>query len=190
MRTRFTFWFWSLASGVACALALLPGCNSSSSSSAVTPAGLWSCFDTGSGVSCLRQSALATGDVDVNGDGVPDHFLCADDDDDNHDRGRDQDLSGHAVSGNDGDHDGVDDTLDCDARAACRDLSDDDNADRHEAAEDEADGGHRSGDSQGGNAGNGGKGGNGGNGGLAHDADGDDHGNEMHPAGACAPPAT
>lgn len=179
MRTRFASCLWSLAAGVVgCALALLPGCNSSSS--AVAPAGLWSCFDTGSGVSCLGQSALATGDADVNGDGVPDHFLCADDDDDGHDRGRDQDRSGHAVSGNDGDHDGVDDTLDCDARAACRDLSDDDNPDRHEDAEVEADGGHRGGDSRGGSAGNGGS---------PHDAD-DDHGNEMHPAGACTPPAT
>jgi hypothetical protein len=178
MRTRPTYWLWSLPAAVGCALVLLPGCNSSSSP--VTPAGLWSCFDTGSGVSCLRQSALATSDADVNGDGLPDHFLCADDDDDNHDRGRDQDQSGHAVSGNDGDHDGVDDTLDCDARAACRDLSDDDNPDRHEEVEEEADGGHRGGDSQGGKAGNGGS---------PHDADGDDHGNETHPAGACAPPA-
>jgi len=161
MKTRFLIWsFLSLFVG---ALALLSGCNSSSSGT-VMPAGLWSCFDTGSGVGCIKQSALSTADVDVNGDGVPDHFVCADDDDNNHDRGRDQDQNGHALSGNDADHDGIDDDLDCGARAACHDLTDDDNADRHEAGEAEHGGGGDGGDHR------------------------DDEGPEMHAEGSCTPP--
>ena len=161
MKTRFLIWsFLSLFAG---ALALLSGCDSST---AVAPAGLWSCFDTGSGIGCVKQAALSTADVDVNGDGVPDHFVCADDDADNHDRSRDQDRngqSGQVLSGNDADHDGIDDDLDCGARAACHDLTDDDNADRHEVGEVEhggGDGGHH----------------------------GDD-GPEMHGEGDCTPPS-
>jgi len=140
MKTRFLIWsFLSLFAGT---LALVSGC---SSSEAVTPAGLWSCFATASGVGCVKQSALWTADVDVNGDGVPDHFVCADDDDDGHAHGRDHDQNGHALAGSDADHDGIDDALDCGARAACHDLTDDDNPARHEAGEVEhggGDGGH------------------------------------------------
>jgi hypothetical protein len=49
MKTRFLIWsFLSLFAGT---LALLSGCNSSE---AVTPAGLWSCFATASGVGCVK----------------------------------------------------------------------------------------------------------------------------------------
>jgi hypothetical protein len=137
MRTRFSKTHvstWLLPAGLGGALALMAGCNASPTSGQMA-AGLWSCFDTGSGVACVKQSTLSTADVDVNGDGIPDHFVCADDDDDGHDRGRDRDQNDHAVSGHDADHDGVDDDLDCDARPACQGLSDDDNPDRQQAAE-------------------------------------------------------
>lgn len=154
------------------ALALAPGCTSSPQTPALA-AGLWSCFDTGSDVACVKQSALSTADMDVNGDGVADHFVCADDDDDGHDRARDRDRNDFPVSGTDSDQDGVDDTLDCDARPACADLSDDDNADRLEPAEvDEVehDGGDRGGQ------------------GRCHDG-GDQHdGVETHPEGDCTAP--
>jgi hypothetical protein len=103
MKTRFLVWsFLSLFVG---ALALLSGC---SSSGAVTPAGLWSCFDTGSGLGCVKQSALSTADVDVNGDGVPDHFVCADDDDDNPGRHETGEVDHHG-GGDDGGGDHHDD---------------------------------------------------------------------------------
>ena len=151
------------------ALILAPGCNSSPQTPALV-AGLWSCFDTGSGVDCVKQPALSTADVDVNGDGIPDHFVCADDDDDGHDRARDRDRNDFPASGTDVDHDGVDDDLDCDARPACADLSDDDNPDRLEPAEvEEAE--HDGGDRGGG-----------------HDGGGHDDGVELHPEAPCTAP--
>src|SRR5690349_2112833 len=99
---RFTITIVSLSIG---SLAFTQGCGSAPPSS-----GLWSCFDTGAQTACTRVSALSTADQDVNGDGIPDHFVCADDDNDGHDRGRDHDASGlRAGSGGDEDHDGLDD---------------------------------------------------------------------------------
>jgi hypothetical protein len=153
MRMRLTTTMVSL--GLGCALVVTAGCSSSQPSS-----GLWSCFDTGSQIGCTQVSALSTADRDVNGDGIPDHFVCADDDDDGHDRGRDRDQSaGASLSGNDADHDGVDDDLDCDHRDECESLTNDANPDRrvgeveveHDGGvEVEDDGGHLGGDSSGG----------------------------------------
>lgn len=184
MKTRLSTWLfppgWLLPAGLGGALALLAGCNASPASGQMA-AGLWSCFDTGSGVACVKQAVLSTADVDVDGDGIPDHFVCADDDDDDgHDRGRDRDQNDHAVSGNDADHDadhdGIDDDLDCDARPACESLSDDDNPDRH-----------------GGDDGTG----HGDNAGAGHDGDDDgddggdhDDGLEMHAGETCTAPTT
>src|SRR4029077_12861605 len=82
-------------------LAFTQGCSSSPPS-----AGLWSCFDTGTQTACTQVSALSTADQDVNGDGIPDHFVCADDDNDGHNRGRDDDQSGlRSGSGHDEDND-------------------------------------------------------------------------------------
>jgi hypothetical protein len=105
----------------------IPACSKSK-----TQAGLWSCYDTGAGVGCVAQSLLSTADVDIDGDGHADHFLCADDADDGHDRGRDKDHSSVASSDDtaDADHDGVADDLDCDNRDACKSLSNEDNDDR------------------------------------------------------------
>jgi len=80
---RFTLIIVSLAVG---SLVFTQGCGNSSPPSS----GLWSCFDTGTQTACTQVSALSTTDQDVNGDGVPDHFVCADDDNDGHDRGRDR----------------------------------------------------------------------------------------------------
>jgi hypothetical protein len=173
MKTRFLL--WSLPAGLGLALAFTPGCNSTPAS-AVTPAGLWSCFDTGAGIACVKQTALSTASADVNGDGIPDTFVCADDNDDGHDRGRDRDQAGHAVSGADDDHDGIDDDLDCGARAGCQDLTDDDNPERHGGAEVEADGGHGGDDGSG-------------HGGSGHDGGGHDDGVEMHTDGTCTSPS-
>jgi hypothetical protein len=149
------------------ALALPSGCSSSPPG-----AGLWSCFDTGSGTGCVKTSALSTADRDVNGDGVADHFVCADDDDDGHDRTRDKDQSGRLTgTGTDADHDGVDDDLDCDHRDACESLSSDANPGRHEAGESEA--GHDGSDDDGGSHGGSDSGGN---------------GCEMHAEETCSPP--
>jgi len=141
--------------GLGGALAVTTGCGSSQ-----PPSGLWSCFDTGTQTACTQVSALSTADQDVNGDGVPDHFVCADDDNDGHDRSRDRDQSGVVASGgSDVDHDGIDDALDCDQRTECEDLSNDANPDRHageiEAEHDggEDDGGHHGGDGSGGSGG-------------------------------------
>ena len=96
MQMRFTTAMISFGLGGALAVT---GCGSSQPSS-----GLWSCFDTGSQTACTQVSALSTADRDVNGDGVPDHFVCADDDEDGHDQSRDRDQSGAApTSGSDGD---------------------------------------------------------------------------------------
>ena len=134
--------------GLGCMLAVTASCGSSQPSS-----GLWSCFDTGAQIACTKTSALSTADQDVNGDGIPDHFVCADDDDDGHDRGRDRDQNGLAGSGNDADHDGIDDDFDCDHRSECESLSDDANPDRHGGeVEAEHDGG---GDDHGGGGGSG-----------------------------------
>jgi len=151
MQTRLSILVVSL--GMGGALALTGGCSSSQPSS-----GLWSCFDTGGQVACTQVSALSTADRDVNGDGVPDHFVCADDDDDGHDQSRDHDQSGGALtSGSDADHDGVDDNLDCDDRAECESLSNDANPDRHAGeVEDEHDGGDGHGGSGSGGGGGGG----------------------------------
>jgi len=122
---RFTMFIVSLGVG---SLAFTQGCGSSPLAS-----GLWSCFDTGAQTACTQVSALSTADRDVNGDGVPDHFVCADDDNDGHDRGRDHDQSGlRTGSGSDEDHDGLDDDLDCDHRHECESLSNDANPDRHD----------------------------------------------------------
>ena len=170
-KTRFATWLLPAGLGGAFALMAMAGCDASPTSGQMA-AGLWSCFDTGSGVACVKQATLSTADADVNGDGIPDHFVCADDDDDGHDRGRDHDQNDHAVSGTDADHDGVDDDLDCDARPACQSLSDDDNPDRPEAAEVEPDG----------------------HGGAGHDGDNDgghhDDGVELHAGETCAAPTT
>jgi hypothetical protein len=145
---RLTLTIVSLSVG---SLAFTQGCGSSPRSS-----GLWSCFDTGTQIACTHLSALSTADRDVNGDGVPDHFVCADDDDDDgHDRGRDHDVSGvRSGGGSDEDHDGLDDDLDCDHRHECESLSNDANPDRHHGeleddeaehhddGDDDADGGH------------------------------------------------
>jgi uncharacterized membrane protein YgcG len=156
MQMRVTMTMVSL--GLGCALAVTTGCSSSQPSS-----GLWSCFDTGSQIACTKVSALTTADQDVNGDGTADHFVCADDDNDGHDRNRDHDQSGLLPgSGSDADHDGVDDALDCDERNECESLSNDANPDRHagevEAEHDggEDDGGHHGGDSSGGGGSSGG----------------------------------
>ena len=77
---RLTLTIVSLSFG---SLAFTQGCGSSQPSS-----GLWSCFDTGTQTACTQVSALATADRDINGDGVADHFVCADDDDDGHDQRR------------------------------------------------------------------------------------------------------
>jgi hypothetical protein len=153
MHKRLTMTMVTLGAG--CALAMTAGCSSSQPSS-----GLWSCFDTGAQTACTQVSALSTADRDVNGDGIPDHFVCADDDDDGHDRHRDQ--SGlTTLSGHDADHDGVDDDLDCDGRRECESLSNDANPDRHGAegeVESEHDGGvedHDGGDSSGSSGGGG-----------------------------------
>jgi hypothetical protein len=133
---RFTLIVVAASAG---SLAFTQGCSSSAPSS-----GLWSCFDTGSQVACTHVSALSTAATDVNGDGVPDRFVCADDDDDGHDRGRDRDQSGLvAGSGHDEDHDGLDDDVDCDHRSECESLSNDANDDRHagEVETEHADGG-------------------------------------------------
>ena len=145
MQMRLTMMMVSL--GLGGALAVTAGCSSSQPS-----AGLWSCFDTGTQTACTQVSALSTADQDVNGDGVPDHFVCADDDNDGHDRSRDSDQSGLVPSGgSDVDHDGVDDALDCDQRTECEDLSNDANSDRHAGeVQVEDDGGHHGGDSSGG----------------------------------------
>src|SRR5262249_46158855 len=149
MHRRYTTTMVSM--GLGCALAATAGCGSSPPSS-----GLWSCFDTGAQIACTTTSALSTADQDVNGDGVPDHFVCADDDDDGHDRDRDRDQNGLAGSGNDADHDGVDDDFDCDHRGECESLSNDDNPDRH-GGEVEAE--HDGGEDGGGHHGDGDKGG-------------------------------
>jgi hypothetical protein len=120
---RLTITIVSLSFG---SLAFTQGCGSSQ-----PPSGLWSCFDTGAQIACTQVSALSTADTDVNGDGIPDHFVCADDDGDGHDRSRDHDQSGlTSGSGSDSDHDGLDDDVDCDHRDACESLSNDANADR------------------------------------------------------------
>jgi hypothetical protein len=125
---RLTLTMVCLAAG---SLAFTQGCNSSPPSS-----GLWGCFDTGSQIGCVQMSALSTADIDVNGDGLPDHFVCADDDNDGHDQSRDHDQSGLLPgSGHDGDHDGVDDDLDCDHRDECESLSNDADPDRHHDGE-------------------------------------------------------
>jgi hypothetical protein len=109
-------------------LAFTQGCSSSPPSS-----GLWSCFDTGTQTACTEVSSLSTADQGVNGDGVPDRFVCADDDNDGHDRSRDRDQSGLRVaSGSDEDHDGLDDDVDCDRRHECESLSNDANPERHD----------------------------------------------------------
>ncbi len=136
---RFTLIIVSLGLG---SLVVTQGCGNSSP----PPSGLWSCFDTGAQTACTRVSALSTADQDVNGDGVPDHFVCADDDNDGHDRGRDHDQSGLSSgsgSGSDEDHDGLDDDIDCDHRHECESLSNDANPDRHagEIGDDHHDGG-------------------------------------------------
>ena len=121
---RLTIAIVSLSFG---SLAFTQGCSSSPPSS-----GLWSCFDTGTQTACTQVSALSTADQDVNGDGVPDHFVCADDDSDGHDHGRDHDQSGlRSGSGHDEDNDGLDDDVDCDHRDECEGLSNDANPDRH-----------------------------------------------------------
>ena len=147
MHMRLTMTMVTLGAGCALALATPAGCSSSQTSS-----GLWSCFDTGAQTACTQVSALSTADRDVNGDGVPDHFVCADDDD--------GPTSLTTTSGHDADHDGVDDDLDCDARRECQSLSDDANPDRHGAGGEvetehdggveDHDGGHHDGDSGGG----------------------------------------
>jgi hypothetical protein len=119
MRMRLTMTMVTLGAG--CALAMTAGCSSSQPSS-----GLWSCFDTGTQTACTQVSALSTADRDVNGDGVPDHFVCADEDDD-----VTSPTSLTTTSGHDADHDGVDDDLDCDDRRECESLSNDANSDRH-----------------------------------------------------------
>ena len=169
MKSRFLL--WSHPAGLAVALAFTPGCNSTPASGE-TPAGLWSCFDTGAGIACVKQSALSTAPTDVNGDGIADTFVCADDNDDGHDRGRDHDQADHVSSGNDADHDGIDDDLDCGARAGCQALTDDDNPQRHGAGEVDADGGEAH------HAGQGPDGGG-----------SDDSGAEMHAEGTCTPPS-
>ena len=144
-------------------MAFTQGC----SSSAPPSSGLWSCFDTGAQVQCTQVSALSTADADVNGDGVPDHFLCADDDDDGHDRNRDHDQSGLIPgSGTDSDHDGLDDDVDCDHRNECEDLSNEANPDRH-AGEIQAE--HDGGEDDGGHHGGGGSSSGGGSGAETHD---------------------
>jgi len=128
---RLTITIVSLSIG---SLAFTQGCGSSPPSS-----GLWSCFDTGAQIACTQVSALSTSDRDVDGDGVPDRFVCADDDN----RG--------PGGGGDSDHDGVADDLDCD-RHDCESLSNDANPDRHhdgeledehhDGGDDDEDGGH------------------------------------------------
>ncbi len=83
---RLTIMIASLGVG---SLAFTQGCGSSPPS-----AGLWSCFDTGTQTACTQVSALSTANQDINGDGVPDHFVCADDDNDGHDR-TDQKVAAH-----------------------------------------------------------------------------------------------
>ena len=125
---RFTLIIVAASAG---SLAFTQGCSSSAPSSGKS--GLWSCFDTGAQVACTHVSGLSTAAIDVNGDGVPDRFVCADDDDDGHDRGRDRDQSGLlAGSGHDEDHDGLDDDVDCDHRHECESLSNDANDARHD----------------------------------------------------------
>src|SRR4029079_15564542 len=122
---RFTMFIVSLGVG---SLAFTQGCGSSPPSS-----GLWSCFDTGAQTACTQVSALSTADRDDNGDGVPDHFVCADDDNDGPDRGRAHAQSGvRTGSGSDEDHDGLDDDLDCDHRHECESLSNDAIPDTHD----------------------------------------------------------
>jgi len=174
MQMRLTTMMVSL--GLGCALAVTTGCSSSPPSS-----GLWSCFDTGSQTACTQVSALSTADRDVNGDGVPDHFVCADDDDDGHYRSRDRDQSGLTGSGTDADHDGVDDDLDCDQRTECESLSNDANPDRHAGeVETEHDGGEHDGDHHGGDSSGSGSGGSGDSSGSC--------GTEMHDGETCQRP--
>jgi len=156
MHMRLTMTMVTLGAGCALALATTAGCSSSQPSS-----GLWSCFDTGTQTACTQVSGLSTADRDVNGDGVPDHFVCADDDD-----GLTSPTSLTTTSGHDADHDGVDDDLDCDARRECESLSDDANPDRHggggevetehDGGVEDHDGGHHGDDSSGGGGSGGG----------------------------------
>jgi hypothetical protein len=176
MHTRFVMTTISL--GFGCALAFTAASCGSSQPSSQSSSGLWSCFDTGAQTACTKVSALSTADQDVDGDGVPDHFVCADDDDDGHDRGRDRDQSGLTGSGNDADHDGVDDDFDCDNRHECESLSNDANPDRH-AGEVEAE--HDGGDHGGG----GGSGGSSGSGSSSSDGSSEP---EMHDELTCQAP--
>jgi uncharacterized membrane protein YgcG len=175
-----------------CALLFIPACSKTK-----PQAGLWSCYDTGAGVGCVAQALLSTADVDIDGDGHADHFLCADDADDGHDRSRDKDHGSVDSTDDvaDDDHDGVADDLDCDNREACKSLSNEDNDDRDDdGAEHESrslstggeDGEASSSDSSDGHGG--GDGSIGGGSGAHSEKSGGKRQCEMHTTTTCQPP--
>jgi hypothetical protein len=111
---------FALSLAIASPCLLTTGCSPKAAST-----GLRSCFDTGSSVVCVATAALSTTSTDVNGDGKPDVFVCADDDGDSHDRSRDRDRSGCTTANPsaDEDADGVVDDLDCGHRNECHALT-------------------------------------------------------------------
>ena len=198
--------FPSLPLAMASLFLLSEGCSSKS-----TGVGLRSCYDTGSSVVCVKSAALSAATVDVNGDGTPDVFVCADDDSDSHDRKRDRDQSGSSTANgaSDEDGDGVADDLDCGHRPECGTLTNAEEEGREEkmgslsengggasGGDHGGDAGDNRGDNQGGGSGTGGDNHGGGagsnNSGDSHGSGGQggghDDGKDEHPQTGCQPP--
>ncbi len=123
-------------------LPLVPSCTSTGSVGNTV-----SCYQTAQGQVCVETQGISTDPQDVDGDGVPDPFVCVDDDSADDEGDKDSDGVADAEDldddddgiedsvDTDDDDDGIDDSIDCDDY----EDEDDNGVDDDDEAEDESD---------------------------------------------------